>query len=403
MTATWPLVALGDVCDLLRGVSFDKSEARRTTAGGHVPILRAGNIRDHLELDEDLIWVPDVYVSNGQRLRVGDVVVCLSSGSPAVVGKAASLEHSWSGSVGAFCGIVRARDPELAPYLALWFRSSQYVAWRDRQARGVNIQNLRFSELAKVLVPLPPVADRQTIVRALRQQLAAVAQARAAADAQLEACDALMPAAMRGVFGGALDALWTTRRVAEVCEIQLGKMLSPKSKTGARPRQYLRNANVQWNRFDVEDVAAMDFTETEEQKFALRRGDLLVCEGGEPGRCAVWQGQIEPCCFQKAVHRLRPRDGAIDPYFMMYRLWYGALIGEFLGAHTRTTIAHLPAVRLAELPVRVPSIAQQQAIVERLNSKVDEIARLRASVAVQVTDVAALPAALLRRVFDDQL
>jgi type I restriction enzyme, S subunit len=91
---------------------------------------------------------------------------------------------------------------------------------------------------------------------------------------------------------------WQLVRLGDVCEIQLGKMLSPASKTGLRSRPYLRNANVQWGRVDVNDLAEMDFTEAEERKFRLQKGDLLVCEGGEPGRAAVWEVPISPCYYQ---------------------------------------------------------------------------------------------------------
>ncbi len=92
---------------------------------------------------------------------------------------------------------------------------------------------------------------------------------------------------------------WRWVRLGNVCEIQLGKMLSPKSKGGTRPRPYLRNANVQWNHFDLSDIAEMDFDEKEEEKFALRRGDLLVCEGGEPGRSAVWAARLRRVSTRK--------------------------------------------------------------------------------------------------------
>ena len=128
---------------------------------------------------------------------------------------------------------------------------------------------------------------------------------------------------------------WRNAKLGEICEIQLGKMLSPVSKRGIRPIAYLRNANVQWNRFDLRDIATMDFDEKEERKFLLRRGDLLVCEGGEPGRAAVWNGEIERCCYQKALHRLRPANGEVDPHFLMYRLWLGAFANEFSDSMTQ--------------------------------------------------------------------
>lgn len=194
-------------------------------------------------------------------------------------------------------------------------------------------------------------------------------------------------------------AAWPTVKLGEVCEIRLGKMLSPASKQGVRPVPYLRNANVQWDSFDLSDVAEMDFEVEQEATLALRAGDLLVCEGGEPGRAAVWQGEIERCCYQKALHRLRPRDNAVDPRFLMYRLWLGAKRNEFTGSNAKTTIAHLPAVRLAQLLVTLPPLAEQRRIAGRLREQMAELARARAAVQAQLAAAQALPAAVLRAHF----
>jgi type I restriction enzyme S subunit len=158
-------------------------------------------------------------------------------------------------------------------------------------------------------------------------------------------------------------------RLGDIVEIQLGKMLSPASKTGLRPMPYLRNANVQWDRFDLSDVYEMDFDPREERKFLLQRGDVLVCEGGEPGRAAVWTGAIDHCLYQKALHRLRPINGAVDPQFLVYRLWLGAYRGEFLADQTQSTIAHLPAIRLAELKLKLPPLGDQRRIVAKIKDQ----------------------------------
>jgi len=188
-----------------------------------------------------------------------------------------------------------------------------------------------------------------------------------------------------------------------LCDIQLGKMLSPASRIGLRPRPYLRNANVQWGKFDLADIARMDFTEDQERKFALRSGDLLVCEGGEPGRAAVWDGRIPSCLYQKAIHRLRPISNAVDPHFVMYRLWMGALQQEFLESHAKTTIAHLPAVRLQRLPIRVPAVPEQQRIAVTLNEQMASAERARKAIEEELDVINKLPAALLRRAFNGEL
>ncbi|HSW42738.1 MAG TPA: restriction endonuclease subunit S [Patescibacteria group bacterium] len=192
---------------------------------------------------------------------------------------------------------------------------------------------------------------------------------------------------------------WPVAELRDIADIQLGKMLSPAAKRGVRPLPYLRNANVQWNGFDLTDVAEMDFTEVQEAKFLLRKGDVLVVEGGEPGRAAVWDGSIERICYQKAVHRIRPHVDRLDPQFLVYRLWAGATRGEFTTGETKTTIAHLPLVRLERLDVPIPPLAEQRRIAASLREQLAEIDRAKAALEAQRTAIGALPAALLRDVF----
>ena len=200
----WRWVRLGEVCSFIRGVTFTKAEASYSPLKGHVPILRAGNIGTSLDLDNDLVWVPAGKVSMEQRLRIGDVAICMSSGSPAVVGKTAVLEREWSGSVGAFCGILRPSTSELANYLALWFRSSAFTAWRDTQARGANIQNLRFSQFEDLEIPFPPLSEQKRIAAILKEQLATVDKARAAAEEELATINTLPAALLCRAFKGEL-------------------------------------------------------------------------------------------------------------------------------------------------------------------------------------------------------
>ena len=144
-----------------------------------------------------------------------------------------------------------------------------------------------------------------------------------------------------------------------------------------RPVPYLRNENVQWNRFDLTDVSWMDFSEAEEEKFRLQPGDLLVCEGGEPGRAAVWEGQIERCCYQKALHRIRPRNEGLFPPFLMYRLWMSAMNGEFAGAQTQTTISHVPREKLLQLRMPLPPLTEQRRIAAELTRALEGVSTVQ--------------------------
>lgn len=144
-------------------------------------------------------------------------------------------------------------------------------------------------------------------------------------------------------------------------------MLSPKARRGSEPKPYLRNKNVQWDGIDTDDLHLMDFDEREMEKFRLEPGDLLVCEGGEVGRTALWKGEVAECYYQKALHRLRPRDGSIRPAFMAYWMRYAFQMHNVYGVTgTRTTIAHLPEIKLTPLPVPLPSIDEQDEMLAAL-------------------------------------
>jgi len=148
-------VQLGEVCEFIRGVTFDKAEASDKSAIGKTPILRAGNIGDDLDTQNDLLWVPSNCVSEEQILRRNDIAICMSSGSSEVVGKTARVQSNTRASIGAFCGIIRPKKSDQAGYISFFFRSSAFSRHRDAIARGANIQNLRFSQFEEIQLEIP--------------------------------------------------------------------------------------------------------------------------------------------------------------------------------------------------------------------------------------------------------
>jgi type I restriction enzyme, S subunit len=163
--------------------------------------------------------------------------------------------------------------------------------------------------------------------------------------------------------------------------VELGKMLDSKRVTGAFLRPYLRNTDVQWGVIRVDDLPTMDFEPEEVERFLLRYGDLLVCEGGEVGRCAIWRDEQPGACYQKALHRVRPLQPSLDvPEFLYWCLCAAAGAGTFTADESKATIAHLPAESFRKYRFPFPSTAEQRAIAAFLDR---ETARIDALVAEQ--------------------
>ena len=157
---------------------------------------------------------------------------------------------------------------------------------------------------------------------------------------------------------------WPLKQVGELFDVQLGKMLSPKAKEGEQ-LPYLANFNVQWGKFNLENVKSMNFTESEKEKYALRQGDILMCEGGEVGRCAIWNERSTNFYYQKALHRLRPKDkNTINPYFMCIYMKHVTANNGVTKIVGETSIAHLTREKLCALKIPCPSKEQQDKIVK---------------------------------------
>jgi type I restriction enzyme S subunit len=167
-----------------------------------------------------------------------------------------------------------------------------------------------------------------------------------------------------------VPASWCWVRFSSVGEQRLGKMLDS-AKNSGRLRPYLRNTNVQWSRFELEDVKLMRIGDAEADEYRLHDGDLLICEGGEPGRCAIWRSIAPDMYFQKALHRVRPRPSVKSEYLAIC-LQLDAANGVLASLFTGATIKHLTGRALAEYAIPLPPLAEQKRIV----AKVDELMAL---------------------------
>ena len=164
---------------------------------------------------------------------------------------------------------------------------------------------------------------------------------------------------------------WKEVKLGEITDSCLGKMLDAKKNRGI-PQPYLANVNVRWGSFDLEDLPLMRFEESENERYGLKFGDIVVCEGGEPGRCAIWKDQVPNMKIQKALHRVRCHEN-VDYRFLYYYLLWAGQKGLFDQYCTGSTIKHLPGEKLKLLPISLPPPAEQRRIAEILGALDDKI------------------------------
>ena len=299
----------------------------------------------------------------------------------------------------------RAANPR---YLHHLLRSHWMVGEMTARLRGIgsseqgNVRTPRINaeELGEIRVSLPSSTDQRRIAEYLDAATSAIGRLVRMRERQLALVDErfeaeVFTAITRGVaepkelrasplvWATQLPSNWTTPAVSHNFELQLGKMLNAEAASGADQYPYVRNFNVHWDRFELDDLPTMHFSAEDRRRCELRSGDVLVCEGGEVGRSAVWEAQLEDCYFQKAIHRVRPRRGANSRY-LMYCLRAAAKRSVFEVQGNTSTIVHLTGEQLRSHRFPWPPAWEQAAIVRELDSSAERVQALRGRLEHQI-------------------
>lgn len=282
--------------------------------------------------------------------------------------------------------VCRLGSAESAEYWAHCFKSEKMITRFRDYSQGLTGDRLRlyFKHFAAVPTVRPPLPEQRKIAAILSsvdeviektetviEQLQVVKKA-----TMQELLTRGLPAAhtrLKQTEIGEIPEEWEVSAIGDLFEIQLGKMLNKAAREASDQFPYLGNRNVQWGRFQLDDLKTMGFSSKDREKFCLRPGDLLVCEGGEVGRTAIWQGEMDSCYFQKALHRLRPIGHRMVPAFMLHFMRHAADAGLFSHLTSRSSIAHLTREKLATAKIAVPDVAEQKEIARALDSLADRI------------------------------
>jgi len=197
---------------------------------------------------------------------------------------------------------------------------------------------------------------------------------------------------------------WVWSSLGAIAGVQLGKMLSPKAyEDGLLQLPYLRNENIRWGWINFDDIKKMGFKKHELERYSIEPYDLIVCEGGEAGRCAVYTGVAGQFMYQKALHRVRPVGHLVIPYFIQFCIQHYVHSGTVIPKPSETTIQHLPLEKMQILPIPLPPLDEQHRIVAEVERRLSVIDELEATIATNLKRADRLRQAILKRAFEGNL
>ena len=342
MRQGWEIKKLGEVCDILD--SQRKPVTKKDRKEGQYPYYGATGIQDYV----------DSYIFDGRYLLLGEDGAkwgAMDKSAFIIEGKCWVNNHAH---------ILKVHDcliDTFAEYYLVFKDLDEYIT-------GAIVRKLTQQALRDIPMLVPPIAEQEKIVAEL-DCLSGIIEKK---KQQLKELDNLAQSIFYEMFGDPVenDKGWEVKKFGDVANSELGKMLDSKKNQGEL-YPYLCSANVQWNDVDCTQVKEMRFEEDELERYRVYKGDLLICEGGDTGRCAIWKSD-NAIYYQNALHRVRFVDGLMLPIFCLYTMKCYKERGEIDKYSSGQTIKHLVKKVLLTIPLIVPPITLQQEFASKIES-----------------------------------
>jgi type I restriction enzyme, S subunit len=318
-----------------------------------------------------------------RRVKHGDVIVSTVRTYLKAIARIRDSEENLVVSTG--FAVIRPCGGLAPDFLGCLVSAGYFVDQVIARSTGVSYPAINASDLVGIPVPVPPLAEQTQIAAFLDRETAKiddlVAQQRRLMELLKEKRQAVIshavtqglnpqaPMKPSGIeWLGDVPAHWATPAMYMRYSSELGKMLDSVKITGKHLIPYMRNVDVQWGAINFDELPEMDIHEDEYERYIVKTGDLLVCEGGEVGRAAIVPPVSAIFGYQKALHRLRALDTSEDSSFMYFTLLWAANTGIFNQSGS-STIAHLTGEQLRKYRFPKPPIVEQRKIAAHLVSE----------------------------------
>ena len=348
----------------------------------------------------------------------GDVILakitpCLENGKCAVL-------HGLKNGIGFGSTEFHVSRPSkgvLAEFLFHFFNQEGFRRYaRNNMTGSVGQKRVPTQFFRDLNIPLPPMEEQERIVAKIEElfsELDAGVEGLKKAQAQLKTYrQSVLKHAFEGrltndnIKDGQLPDGWSEFLTKQIAEVRLGRQRSPKNATGDFLCRYIRAANITWSGINLEDVKVMNFSPREQSVYRLQEGDVLLNEASgsvsEVGKSAIWYGEIEGCCFQNTVIRVRPGE-RVGSKFLQLRFYYDAISENFRSIARGVGIHHLGAEALSNWKILVPSLDEQQRIVAEIESRLSVCDKMEEAIRAGLKQSEALRQSILKKAFEGRL
>ncbi|MFQ1807377.1 restriction endonuclease subunit S [Aeromonas veronii] len=398
----WERKTLGDVCDFFRGLTYAKSDEVEISKN---IVLRATNIdleTNKLDLKELKYINEQVVVPEGKKVRGDSLLICTASGSKSHLGKVAFIDGDYDFAFGGFMGMLTPRSELVPKFLFHLMTSDTYKNFIAALSDGANINNLKFSDLQRFVVPVPPLPEQQRIVAILDKAFDAIATARANAEQNRQNARILFESYLQSVFNQRGEG-WVERYLVDISK-EFGR-----GKSKHRPRNEPKLYGGQYPFIQTGDISRSkhwltSYSQTySEQGLAQSRlwpkGTICIAiVGATVGETAILNFDA---CFPDSVIGIVPDENLANGEYVEYLLQAFKQILKDKGKGTARDNINLGTFESQKFPF--PSLALQNEIVATIDSLSVETQRLESLYQRKIAALDELKQSLLHQAFSGNL
>lgn len=388
-------VKVSKIAKQIRGVSYKPEDLHDVLDDNSVTLLRANNIQDGKVDFEDVLYVDKSKVSQVQYLQKGDILVCASSGSKSIVGKAASIDFDGEYTFGAFCKVVRP-IPDMIDYLGVYFQSQIYRDIISKAAMGANINNIRNEHIDNLEIPEKTSKEISSIIQRIKL-LQYIIDRR---NLELQKLDELVKARFVEMFGDPMinSMHWPIYELSEYIQFLTSGSRGWAKYFTDEGEYFITIKNVKNCKItldDVQHIAPPDNAEAKRTK--VQAGDLLISITADLGRTGVVTQEIAEhgSYINQHLTCIRLNQSVVLPLYVAYYMESDAGKKQFQLKNQTGVKAGLNFNSINTLKVMVPPLEKQRSFV----SFVEQVEKTKSSIQKNLKKIEILKKALVQRYF----
>ena len=408
---SFALIKLKNFIEQIRGVSYKKTDLHDTLNSSSISLFRANNINEGKLIFDDIVYVDRKKVNEAQYLRKGDILICTSSGSKQLVGKAVLIKKDLDITFGAFCKVIRSKNINHS-FLGYFFQSQDYRNQINKLSSGTNINNIKNEHIDNLLIPIPSLNEQPRIVNVIENLFAKLDEAKRLIQNTIDKFEQNKMTILHKAFSGELTAKWREennidlsswqkKSIAKLCKSLKYGTAKKSSKTGSVA--VLRMGNLQHGEIDWSDLVYTD-DEEDIKKYLLSAGDVLFNRTNSPelvGKTSIYRGEY-PAIYAGYLIKLDYGKELIGEYLNYVMNSIEAKKYCYAIKTDGVSQSNINAKKIGAFIIPVPTIEEQQAIVNILDKifiKYDKIRDLQ----TQIDKIELLKKSILAKAFRGEL